>query len=159
TDGSVLQPSGCAAGGGILRTTTWICQAAFVANFGACTITHAELRAALHGLRIAWDLGYRKVSLQVDSVVVVSFLCHNKDVDPRHQTCVDELKLLLARNWMVYVSHTYHEGNRVADLLAHHGHSLPFGIHPIFSFSPEVIDCIRADMIGVSLPKFIILNN
>ncbi|CAN0838760.1 Putative ribonuclease H protein At1g65750, partial [Linum grandiflorum] len=80
-------------------------------------------------------------------------------VDPRHQSCVDELKHLLNRNWTVHISHTYREGNRVADLLAHHGHSLLFGIHPVLSLSHEVIDCIKADMVGVSLPRSIIINN
>ncbi|CAN0925242.1 Putative ribonuclease H protein At1g65750 [Linum grandiflorum] len=98
TDGLVLQPSGRAAGGGILQTTSGIYKAAFVANFCVCTIILAELRAPLHGLHIAWDLGYRRVNLQVDSAVVVSFLCHNGAVDPRHQICVDELKQLIARD-------------------------------------------------------------
>ncbi|CAN0843299.1 hypothetical protein LINGRAHAP2_LOCUS3807, partial [Linum grandiflorum] len=30
--------------------------------------------------------------------------------------------------------------------------SLMFGIHHILSFSPEVIDCIKADMIDVFFP-------
>ncbi|CAN0876805.1 hypothetical protein LINGRAHAP2_LOCUS11507, partial [Linum grandiflorum] len=65
--------------------------------------------------------------------------------------------LILAQT--VYVTHTYREGNRVADLLAHHGHSLSFGFHPIMSFSSSIIDCINADMIGVSFPRFIPINN
>ncbi|CAN0825634.1 Putative ribonuclease H protein At1g65750 [Linum grandiflorum] len=159
TDGSVLQPSGKAAGGGLIRDTLGICRAAFAANFGVCSITRAELRAALHGLRLAWDMGFRSVNLQVDSAVVVSYLQSTSVGDLRHQSCIEDIKQLLARNWRVVVSHTYREGNRVADLLAHHGHSLSFGMHLITSYSVEVIDCIKADMIGVSFPRFTISNN
>ncbi|CAN0879333.1 Putative ribonuclease H protein At1g65750 [Linum grandiflorum] len=134
-------------------------EAAFAANFGICTITCAELRAALHGFHIAWDLGYRRVNLQVDYALVVSFLCHNGAVDPRHQTCVDKLKQLIARDWMNPVSHTYREGNRVSDLLDHHDHSLLFGMHPISTFYPEAIDCIKTNMIGISFPRSIPLNS
>ncbi|CAN1228847.1 Putative ribonuclease H protein At1g65750, partial [Linum grandiflorum] len=98
TDGSVLQPLGRATGRGIIRNTSGICQAAFAANFGACSITRAELRAALHGHQIAWNLGYRQVSFQVDSAVVVAFLCNNAVDDLRHQACIDELKQLLGLN-------------------------------------------------------------
>ncbi|CAN0877469.1 Putative ribonuclease H protein At1g65750 [Linum grandiflorum] len=159
TDGSVIQPSRAAAGGGILQNSRGICQAAFAANYGICTITRAELRAALTGLHLAWDLGYRKVDLQVDSMTVVSLLQSQGETDHRHQACVQDLRQILDRNWIVHVTHTYREGNRVADLLAHHGHSLPFGVHSISSFSPALIDCIKADMIGVSFSRSIIIND
>ncbi|CAN0905907.1 Putative ribonuclease H protein At1g65750 [Linum grandiflorum] len=159
TDGLVLQPSGQAAGGGILRDRMGISKAAFAVNFGSCSITSAELRAALHGLRLAWEMGYRRVSLQVDSLVVLSYLQNTDVADLRHKSCVEDLKELLRRNWTVYVSHTYREGNRVADLLAHQGHSLPLGMHPILLFSTCDIDCIKTDMIGVSFPRSIFINS
>ncbi|CAN1163885.1 hypothetical protein LINPERHAP1_LOCUS28827, partial [Linum perenne] len=36
---------------------------------------------------------------------------------------------LRSRDWEVIISHTFREGNTVADLLAHHGHTLDFGLH------------------------------
>ncbi|CAN0879140.1 hypothetical protein LINGRAHAP2_LOCUS12875 [Linum grandiflorum] len=60
---------------------------------------------------------------------------------------------------MVSVIHTCREGNRVADLLAHHRHSLSFGVHLITSFSSEAIHCIQADIIGVSFPRSTLINN
>ncbi|CAN0905909.1 Putative ribonuclease H protein At1g65750 [Linum grandiflorum] len=104
-------------------------------------------------------MGYRRVSLQVDSLVVLSYLQNTDVADLRHKSCVEDLKELLRRNWTVYVSHTYREGNRVADLLAHQGHSLPLGMHPILLFSTCDIDCIKTDMIGVSFPRSIFINS
>ncbi|CAN0926475.1 hypothetical protein LINGRAHAP2_LOCUS35366 [Linum grandiflorum] len=60
---------------------------------------------------------------------------------------------------MVHVSHTYREGNRVADLLAHQGHSLSFGLHLITCFSSDIIDCLKAYSIGVSFPRSIVIND
>ncbi|CAN0852590.1 Putative ribonuclease H protein At1g65750, partial [Linum grandiflorum] len=113
----------------------------------------------LHGLRLAWDRGYRKVNLQVDLAAVVSLIQNTGPRDLQHQACVDDILKLLARNWMVSVTHTYREGNRVADLLAHHGHSLSFEVHSITSFSSEVIHCIQADIIGISFPRSTLINN
>ncbi|CAI0558367.1 unnamed protein product [Linum tenue] len=63
TDGSVKQPGSEAAGGGIIRDWTGKCMGAFVENLGVCTITRAEIMAAIRGLQMAWEYGYRKVLL------------------------------------------------------------------------------------------------
>ncbi|CAN0925767.1 Putative ribonuclease H protein At1g65750, partial [Linum grandiflorum] len=154
-----LQPSGQAAGGGILRNSSGIFQGAFAANYGNCTITRAELRAVWYDLQLAWDMGYTNVNLQVDSEVVVSLIQSTGVTDLRHQTCIEGLRNVLGRDWMVKITHTYREGNRVADFLAHRGHSLPYVTHLIDNLSLEVTDCIRADMIGICFLRSIILNN
>ncbi|CAI0380477.1 unnamed protein product [Linum tenue] len=52
TDGSVIQPSGRAAAGGLLRDHLGRCLDAFTCNLGVCTITSAELKGAIEGLRM-----------------------------------------------------------------------------------------------------------
>ncbi|CAN0922359.1 Putative ribonuclease H protein At1g65750 [Linum grandiflorum] len=158
TNCSVLQPSGDAAGGVILRNSLGICLAAFAANFGICTITRAELQAAIHGLHIAWELGYRKVNLQINSAAIISLLRNTSRDDMRHRACLEEFRELINRDWIVRITHTYREGNQVANRLAHRGHALPFGMHPVVDFSSEIIDCIKTDMIGISFPRSIIIN-
>ncbi|CAN0928118.1 Putative ribonuclease H protein At1g65750, partial [Linum grandiflorum] len=145
--------------GGLIRDTAGSCKAAFAANFGVCSITRAELHAALHGLHLACDRRYIKVNLQVALAVVVSFIQKTGPRDLQHQACVEKITQLLARNWLISVTHTYREGNRVADLLAHHRHSLSFGMHLITYFSSEVIHYIQGDIIGVSFPGFTLINN
>ncbi|CAN1264100.1 hypothetical protein LINPERPRIM_LOCUS11826 [Linum perenne] len=44
----------------------------------------AELRAAAFGLMIAWDRGYKKVHLQLDSLTAVSAILRNQEEDSRH---------------------------------------------------------------------------
>ncbi|CAN0909271.1 hypothetical protein LINGRAHAP2_LOCUS25702 [Linum grandiflorum] len=74
-------------------------------------------------------MGFISVNLQIDFAVVVSYLQSISEGDLRHQSCIENIKQLLARDWRVVVSHAYREENRVADLLAHHGHFLSFGMH------------------------------
>ncbi|CAN0855232.1 hypothetical protein LINGRAHAP2_LOCUS6152 [Linum grandiflorum] len=98
-------------------------------------------------------MGFRSVNLQVDSTVVDSYFQSTSVGGLRHQSCIEDMKQLLARDWRVVVSHTYREGNRVPDLLAHHGHSLSFGMHLITSYSVEICDCIKTNMIRVLFPS------
>ncbi|CAN1141833.1 hypothetical protein LINPERHAP2_LOCUS12709, partial [Linum perenne] len=46
--------------------------------------------------------------------------------NPRHEGTLLNIRELRHRNWETVVSHTFREGNVVADLLAHHGHLLNF---------------------------------
>ncbi|CAN1142657.1 Putative ribonuclease H protein At1g65750 [Linum perenne] len=65
----------------------------------------------------------------------------------------------LAKEWEVRVSHVFREANRVADLLAHHGHNLDFGISVDCAY-PSVIDReIWNDFIGASSPRVILFND
>ncbi|CAN0916476.1 Putative ribonuclease H protein At1g65750 [Linum grandiflorum] len=145
TNGSVLNHSGAAAAGGLIRDNQGRCLAAFAANLGQCTITRAEIRAAIYGLHLAWSMGYRTIELQLDSTTAIYAITGQEISDFRHRSCINEARELILRDWVLRVTHTFREGNRVADLLAHHGHSLSFGLHVIDRSPPhEVNDCIRS---------------
>ncbi|CAN1162412.1 Putative ribonuclease H protein At1g65750, partial [Linum perenne] len=77
TDGSVLHPHSQAAAGGILRNWQGRPVSTFAANLGRCSIMCAELRASEIGLMIAWDRGYEKVHLQIDSLAAVTTILEN----------------------------------------------------------------------------------
>ncbi|CAN1243679.1 Putative ribonuclease H protein At1g65750, partial [Linum perenne] len=128
-DGSVLQPHSQAAAGGILRTSLGRPVSTFAANLGRCSIMRAKLRALEIGLMIAWDIGYKKIHLQLDSMAAVTTILGNQEEDFRHGRMLDTINELRSRNWEVTISHIFLEGNRVADLLAHHGQTLDFGFH------------------------------
>ncbi|CAN0913898.1 hypothetical protein LINGRAHAP2_LOCUS28207 [Linum grandiflorum] len=74
-------------------------------------------------------MGYKNVNLHLDSAVFVFHLQSTGEGDLQHQTCIETIKHLLARNWQASVTHIYRKGNRVADLLVHHEHSLCFIIN------------------------------
>ncbi|CAN1160447.1 Putative ribonuclease H protein At1g65750, partial [Linum perenne] len=157
-DGSVIHPHGQAAAGGILRDSSGRRLAVFAANLGACTITRAELRAAAIGLELAWEMQVRKVHLQIDSSSSVLAITNPHQVDHRHGHILQHIRNLMQRNWTVTVSHIFRERNRVADLLAHHGHSLGLGSHFNFVCSSDVERAICSDIVGVCFPRLISSN-
>ncbi|CAN1794490.1 Putative ribonuclease H protein At1g65750 [Linum perenne] len=147
-DGSVIQPGSLAAAGGIIRNSSGRKLGVFAANLGTCTITRAELRAASIGLDMAWNMGARKVHLQVDSLVTARAITGLCSDDSRHSHVIHQIHRMLERNWSVEVHHIYREKNRVADLLAHFGHSLSFGPHFDFTCNSDIERAISADCIG-----------
>ncbi|CAN1845164.1 Putative ribonuclease H protein At1g65750 [Linum perenne] len=84
TDGSVRHPSGEAAMGGLVRNSSGYCILAFTVNLGSCSITRAELRGILIGLRLAWDAAYKKIIVQTDSQVAVQLLTDGSIVNHHH---------------------------------------------------------------------------
>ncbi|CAN1801861.1 Putative ribonuclease H protein At1g65750 [Linum perenne] len=158
TDGSVIQPQNLAAGGGIIRNSEGRKLAAFAANFGSCTIMRAELRAALLGMEYAWEMGARKVNVQLDSLAALSSIQADPDLDGRHSQTLKRIWDLRQRNWVVNFTHTYREGNQVADLLAHLGHSLALGSHSIVDGNSDIRRALLSDCIGVAFPRSINMN-
>ncbi|CAN1146372.1 Putative ribonuclease H protein At1g65750 [Linum perenne] len=55
TDGSVSSDRRRATAGGLLRDAEGRCTLAYTMNLGYCSITRAEMRGALRGLKLAWD--------------------------------------------------------------------------------------------------------
>ncbi|CAN1746335.1 Putative ribonuclease H protein At1g65750 [Linum perenne] len=128
-------------------------------TLGCCTVTRAELRGAITGLELAWSYGFRNIDLQLDSRVATAILtCAD---DPIHQYATEVLSFreLCNREWRVEIRHVYREANKVADFLANQGHLFPFGTH-LFPLS----DCnlghiLRYDCLGISEPRFILIDN
>ncbi|CAN1805449.1 Putative ribonuclease H protein At1g65750 [Linum perenne] len=57
TDGSVIQSTGLAAAGGVVRDCEGRVLDAFTMNLGKCSITRVELTSAVTGIERAWDMG------------------------------------------------------------------------------------------------------
>ncbi|CAN1197414.1 Putative ribonuclease H protein At1g65750 [Linum perenne] len=91
----------------------------------------AELRAAEFGLVIAWDKGFMKIHLQLDSLAAITASLGDHEEDSRHGRTVLRYRELLSREWEVDLRHVYREENRAANYLATLGHSLPLGNHNI----------------------------
>ncbi|CAN1853756.1 Putative ribonuclease H protein At1g65750, partial [Linum perenne] len=92
TDGSVTQPLSHAAGGGVIRNSHGAKLASFASNFGRCSIMRAELRAATLGLSLAWDMGFRKVNLQIDSLAAIAAIKGNPESDTRHGHTIQQVR-------------------------------------------------------------------
>ncbi|CAN1128518.1 Putative ribonuclease H protein At1g65750, partial [Linum perenne] len=129
TDGSSLSLNGSTTIGGLIRDPHWRFVRAFCANVGDYSITRAELRGIVEGLKLAWDLGIRKITVQTDSRAAISILEQDMHMVRQHAALVADFHELRSRNWEVSLSHVYREANCAADYLANLGHSYSFGLH------------------------------
>ncbi|CAN1188181.1 Putative ribonuclease H protein At1g65750 [Linum perenne] len=106
-------------------------------NLGQCSITRAEMRGAIAGLELAWDFGFRRVELQIDSKIAVRFLSSSET--PMHQ-------------------HVFRESTKAADFLASRGYEFPFGIHLYPLSDCNLGHILIYDCLGISEPRLLLIN-
>ncbi|CAN1807882.1 Putative ribonuclease H protein At1g65750 [Linum perenne] len=159
TDGSVNLNRKRATAGGLLRDADGRYSLAYTMNLGNCSITRAEMRGALRGLELAWDAGYRKLIVCLDSMAAVQLL--TKSGEPNHQHGMETLRFreLINRNWEVIIEHTYRERNCTADYLASLGYDYPFGSHMVSTSDYNLGYFLRYDSFGISIPRSILIND
>ncbi|CAN1191879.1 Putative ribonuclease H protein At1g65750 [Linum perenne] len=97
SDGSVIQPSGKAAAGGLIRNEAGHCVAAYTMNIGICSVIRAELRGVIYGLNKAWELGYRKILVYMDSEAAINLLQGDEHPNHHHAAEVSHFRGLCNR--------------------------------------------------------------
>ncbi|XP_038688673.1 uncharacterized protein LOC119987842 [Tripterygium wilfordii] len=153
TDGCSKGEHGAAGAGGLLRDYRGVWLKGFFANIGSCGSIEAELWAAIHGLRLAWEEGFRQVILETDSYMVADWL--NKQSVPKLSlsNLISVCRKLVHQAWEVKAIHVYRERNRVTDFLAseslNHGNGLTILQHPIVGIQ----GLLWEDFIGVAWPR------
>ena len=65
---------GLAGAGGLVRDSTGAWVAGFTYMIGTCSSTRAELWGVFTGLNFVWNLGLRKIILEVDSKSVAELI-------------------------------------------------------------------------------------
>ncbi|KAL2923951.1 hypothetical protein RDABS01_015442 [Bienertia sinuspersici] len=80
-DGAAKGTSGQAGGGGIFRNHMGKFAGCYSLNLGICTAIHAELKALWYGLKLAWDMGLKKIDVRMDNSACVQILNHNNNYD------------------------------------------------------------------------------
>ncbi|KAL8143992.1 hypothetical protein V2J09_017024 [Rumex salicifolius] len=155
TDGAVRD--GRAAAGGVIRDSSGTWLGGFTRSIGICSVPAAELWGILSGLTLAWDLGFRKVCVDTDSLL--AFRLINKPVDGAHplSSLLTLVKDSIGRRWDVRLRHCYREGNRVADDLADFAFSFPIGFHVLEGPPCRSLPLLLDDVRGVSLPRLVAL--
>ncbi|XP_039051857.1 uncharacterized protein LOC120193432 [Hibiscus syriacus] len=80
-----------------------------------CFSFEQPARGAYLDLLLAWDVGFRRVVLQVDSLDGRHYLRNDSSVIHNLKWHFEELT---QRNWIVKIQHVLHEGNKMVDALA-----------------------------------------
>lgn len=118
TDGASQGNPGPAIAGGVIRNGEGEWCGGFVLNIGRCTAPLAELWGVYYGLLAAWEKGFRRVEVEVDSEMVVEFLTTGIGDTHPMSFLVRLCYGFLTRDWLVRIVHVYREANRLTDGLA-----------------------------------------
>ena len=89
---------------------------------GIATNNMAELGAVRQGLTLVWNLGFKFIQLEIDSVIALSWLTTlTNNFPPDVLPLIYDCKSLMERAWVVQVRHVYREANTCIDALAQRG--------------------------------------
>ncbi|CAA7014055.1 unnamed protein product [Microthlaspi erraticum] len=153
TDGASRGNPGLATAGGVLRDAEGRWCRGFILNIGRCSAPLAELWGVYYGLVMAWEQRCLRVELEVDSELVVGFL--QTGISDTHPLffLVRLCHGLIAKDWLVRVSHVYREANCLADGLANYAFSFPLGFSYFDVVPFEVASLFEADVLGSTRPR------
>lgn len=115
------------------------------------------LWGVIHGLEVAWDRGFRRVHVEVDSKTTLQLI--EKGVSAVHplSSLVILCQGFMVRDWVVRFSHIFREGNKVVDSLANFAFSLELGLHCLDNPPPISSRLMLDDLRGVSFPRMMSL--
>ncbi|CAN1775192.1 Putative ribonuclease H protein At1g65750 [Linum perenne] len=149
SDGSVIQDRSSAAAGIALRSNSGKINYAAAINLGNCSITRAEMRGAVEGMDIAWNLGIRKLEIQLDSTAAINILLQSHN-GHQHSSLAARFQRLRERDWETKIVHVYREANHLADCLAARGHDIDTGATLRLEDDPEIRRWENYDARGVT---------
>ncbi|KAH9723967.1 putative ribonuclease H protein [Citrus sinensis] len=107
----------------------------FTVNLGICSVLSVELWGLLHGLRVAWEYGFRP----------------NEDA-----ILVKAIRELLARDWIIHMEHVYKEANSVADFLASYSLTTPIGLNVLLSPPPAIVGLLCNYAYGIAHSRLVL---
>ena len=141
---------GHAGAGGIIRDYRGIWQAWYSVNLGVCSVTSTELWGLFHGLSIAWQHGFRRVHVEVDSKCVLQLVSNPNTPVNKHFTLIQAIKNLLRCDYLIKVEHIYREDKAAVNFLASYSFSFPLGLHCFQAIPSNLISILNNDVYGVA---------
>jgi ribonuclease HI len=154
TDGSSKDnaKAGC---GGLIRGSDGKWLGGFSKFIGNCSAYVAELWGVLEGLKYAWNLGFRRVELHIDSQIVVKIIQEETRVSSSCWSLLRRIRQLLVLDWEVRIQHSYREANKCADMLANIGCDSGGPLIYYESCPTPLSFLFAADLVGVATPRLI----
>lgn len=120
TDGAAKGCPSLAGGGGFFRDRMGVVLGCFVEFYGSVHSFSAELYAVMSSIRIAAARGWKKLSMECDSSLVIQAFS-NPEIVPWKIKIKWKNCIIVASSFDFKVTHIYREGNHCADKLASFG--------------------------------------
>ncbi|XLT82649.1 hypothetical protein HN873_004402 [Arachis hypogaea] len=118
-----------------------------------CNAVQAELQGVLHGLRMAADLGMRRVVVEVDAMEVYEMLKDHTKITTCHSKVLREILSLIRRPWEISFNHVGRETNKCAHWLAQTSIKYKENFCFLDSSPFELLPLLSDDANGVNLPQ------
>lgn len=153
TDATFDKDTGLMACGGLVRDSDGRWLGGFSKNLSKGSIFEAEIWGILEGIKLVWDLGFRKVVVEADSLGAIN-LCDNiVDSLSARRLLLMEIQRWKMKEWRIVFRHQFREGNRATDCLAGLSRVIQEG-RVRWLDPPECLGRIlREDSLGVFLPR------
>ncbi|CAL1405807.1 unnamed protein product [Linum trigynum] len=118
----------------------------------------AELWAIFHGLDLAWKTGCRALILESDSQLAIQLLKNRHDPVHPYATLLSAIRRKISQDWLVRITHTYREGNRVANWLSKHSLVYPYGMYEFANPPTGLVSILQEYAMGVSFKRRIVAH-
>lgn len=122
-------------------------------NLGTSSVLMAEFWGIFTALSMCWDMSFRYLWIESDSMVAVSLVNNGCQENHPYAPIIFAIKELMRRSWVVRLTHVLREGNRLADSLANLAHSKDLGLHWLESPPLECREVLFQDLTGVSFSR------
>lgn len=118
TNGASMGDTVLAGCGGVLRDSSRCWLNGFATHVGLANALEAEAWGLYYGLNLAWNHGYIKLIVELDSKTLIATL--HQDISPTNPLfpIIASCKNIISRDWSIRIQHSYREGNRATNLLA-----------------------------------------
>ncbi|XP_054801417.1 uncharacterized protein LOC129305407 [Prosopis cineraria] len=116
-DGACAFTPKVVACGGLIHNSQGAFIAGFMYQMGDDNHLFAELWVC-YGLRLAWNMGYRKIILESNSTEALRLIVHAENPEHMDFGVIMEVKHLMGRNWKVDTKRIVRDRNKSVDFLA-----------------------------------------
>ncbi|KAJ1385496.1 Ribonuclease H domain [Sesbania bispinosa] len=152
-DGSSLGNPCLAGFGGLVRDHKGEWILGFMGGVGMSDILQVELLAILHGLRLVWNCGYRRVRCFTDSMLALKLIKNTTSLLHQYAPIIVDIKHWMAQDWSLSIVHILREGNQCANHLAKLGSSSNSRLQVLQLAPPSLLPMLLADSCGTLFPR------
>ncbi|KAL4284450.1 hypothetical protein GQ457_16G014180 [Hibiscus cannabinus] len=104
-----------------------------------------KIDGVLTGLLCAWNLGFRRIVLELDSLDAYRLLSSDDNMY-RFSSILAHIKEIQERDWLITVHHVSRTGNKVVDFLAKRALSGDIVTDLLLSSPAGIHDLLRVDL-------------
>ena len=83
----------------------------FSIHIGIASNNIAKIWAVRYGLKMAWELGYKHINLEIDSQILLNWLTTYGILALEFSILMLDCKMLLDQEWTVLPRHVFREAN------------------------------------------------